>query len=133
MSSRDIVNLKALTAEYADQFSKEGKTASKGKSRKHKLKVRTSGPVSVTEADGQSKDPFSKPSPGLIKRLAAESRYDAKRRRFSDDDAGPSDEQRRAIMEAKAAKYDRIRKGDLRGMTEKEIKEAALDVCPHLR
>lgn len=31
-------------------------------------------------------------------------------------------------MEEKAAKYDRIRRGDLSGMTEKEIKEAALDV-----
>jgi hypothetical protein len=42
MSSRDIVNLRALTAEYADQFSKEGKTASKGKgkSRDKQLKVR---------------------------------------------------------------------------------------------
>ena len=52
MSSRDIVNLKALTAEYADQFSKEGKTASKGKSRENKLKVRTSGPVKPKQADG---------------------------------------------------------------------------------
>jgi hypothetical protein len=44
MSSRDIVNLKALTAEYADQFSKEGKTASKGKSRDRQLKA---SPISL--------------------------------------------------------------------------------------
>ena len=31
-------------------------------------------------------------------------------------------------MEAKAEKYERIRRGDLSGMSEKEIKEAALDV-----
>jgi large subunit ribosomal protein L24e len=79
-------------------------------------------------ADKQSKDPFARPSPGLVKRLAAEARYDAKRRRFDDDDAGPSDAERRRIMEAKAEKYERIRKGDLSGMTNKEIEDAALDV-----
>jgi hypothetical protein len=31
-------------------------------------------------------------------------------------------------MEAKAEKYERIRKGDLSGMTNKEIEDAALDV-----
>ena len=76
----------------------------------------------------KSKDPFARPSPGLVKRLAAEARYDAKRRRFDGDDAGPSDAERQRIMEAKAERYDRTKKGDLSGMTEREIKEAALDV-----
>jgi large subunit ribosomal protein L24e len=82
----------------------------------------------VLTAQAKSKDPFARPSPGLVKRLAAEARYDAKRRRFDGDDAGPSDAERQRIMEAKAKRYDRIKRGDLSGMTEREIKEAALDV-----
>jgi hypothetical protein len=75
----------------------------------------------------QSKDPFNRPSPGLVKRLAAEARSDAKRRHFQDA-AGPSDEQRREILKAKAKKYDALRRGDFSGMTEKEVEESVIDV-----
>ena len=58
MSSRDIVNFKALTAEYADQFSKEGKTASKGsakgKSREKQLKVSRVSHHAALESTGPS-------------------------------------------------------------------------------
>lgn len=78
-------------------------------------------------ANRQSKDPFDRPSPGLIKRLAAEARNDAKRRVFQDE-AGPSDHERRQIMLAKARKYEAMRRGDYSGLTEKEIAEGVLDV-----
>lgn len=73
------------------------------------------------------KDPFAKPSPGLVKRLAAEARTDAKRRVFQDE-GGPSEEQRREIMLSKAKKYDAIRRGDLSGLSKKEIEESVIDV-----
>lgn len=74
------------------------------------------------------KDPFARPSPGLVKRLAAEARVDAKRRVFQDEVGGPSDEQRREIMLAKARKYEALQRGDYSGMTEKEIQESVIDV-----
>lgn len=74
------------------------------------------------------KDPFARPSPGLVKRLAAEARTDAKRRVFQDE-GGPSEEQRREIMLAKAKKYEALRRGDLSGLTQKEIDESVIDVC----
>lgn len=73
------------------------------------------------------KDPFARPSPGLVKRLAAEARTDAKRRVFQDE-GGPSEEQRREIMLAKAKKYEALRRGDLSGLTQKEIDESVIDV-----
>lgn len=103
-----LLDLKAVAAEQADNFSKEGRTASKRIKREHKS------------------DPFDRPNPGLVKRLAAEARNDAKRRHF--DDAGPSDAQRRAILERKAEKYDALARGDFSGMTEKEMAEAVIDV-----
>ncbi len=60
--------------------------------------------------------------------MAAEARNDAKRRHFVDDEGGPSDEQRREIMLAKARKYDALRRGDLSGLSEKEIAESSIDV-----
>jgi len=78
----------------------------------------------------KDKDPFARPSPGLVKRLAAEARTDAKRRVFQDEDGGPSDEQRREIMLAKAKKYDALKRGDYSGMSEKEIQESVIDVRP---
>lgn len=75
----------------------------------------------------QPKDPFHRPSPGLVKRLAAEARNDARRRHFQDE-AGPSDEQRREILQAKAKRYDAMRRGDFTGMSEKEMAESAIDV-----
>jgi large subunit ribosomal protein L24e len=82
----------------------------------------------VLDADSQVKDPFAKPSPGLVKRLAAEARIDSKRRVFQDDNDGPSAEQRREIMEAKARKYEALKRGDFSGMTEKERMESVIDV-----
>jgi hypothetical protein len=76
----------------------------------------------------KDKDPFARPSPGLVKRLAAEARTDAKRRVFQDEHGGPSDEQRREIMLAKAKKYDALKRGDYSGMSEKEIQESVIDV-----
>jgi hypothetical protein len=62
-----------------------------------------------------------------VKRLALEARNDAKRRHFQDE-AGPSDLERRMIMERKAKKYEAMRKGDLSGFTEKELEESVIDV-----
>ncbi|KAI9638966.1 uncharacterized protein MKK02DRAFT_41995 [Dioszegia hungarica] len=107
-SQSSILDLRAITAEHADRFSKEGKTATKGVKRPHKT------------------DPFDRPNPGLVKRLAAEARNDAKRRNFGND-AGPSDEQRRLIMEEKARKYDALSRGDYSGLTERERAEAVID------
>ncbi|RXK35450.1 hypothetical protein M231_07305 [Tremella mesenterica] len=110
ISQASLLDLKAITAEHVDRFSKEGRSAQR----------------SVKRAKLESKDPFDRPSPGLIKRLAAEARNDAKRRHFQDE-AGPSDEQRRRIMEAKAKKYEQLRRGDYSGMTERELAEAVID------
>ena len=108
-----LADLKAITAEHVNKFDAQGRTAVKGANRrKH----------------NESKDPFDKPSPGLIKRLAAEARNHAKRRVFQDDEAGPSDEQRREIMLAKAKKYEALKKGDFSGLTTKELEEGVLDV-----
>lgn len=62
-----------------------------------------------------------------MKRLAAEARNDAKRRRF-DNDGGPTEEERREILKAKARKYEQIKKGDFSGLSQKEIEEAVIDV-----
>lgn len=78
-------------------------------------------------AHSQSKDPFDKPSPGLVKRLAAEARNEGSRRVFQDE-AGPSDEQRRIIMLAKAEKYAAMKRGDFSGLTARELEEGVLDV-----
>ncbi|EIW71548.1 hypothetical protein TREMEDRAFT_73338 [Tremella mesenterica DSM 1558] len=110
ISQASLLDLKAITAEHVDRFSKEGRSAQR----------------SVKRAKLESKDPFDRPSPGLIKRLAAEAKNDAKRRHFQDE-AGPSDEQRRRILEAKAKKYEQLRRGDHSGMTERELAEAVID------
>ena len=65
----------------------------------------------------------------MVKRLAAEARSDAKRRVFQDEADGPSEEQRRDIMEMKARKYEAFKRGDFSGMTEKERMESVIDVC----
>ena len=64
----------------------------------------------------------------MVKRLANEAKVDARKRVFQEDEAGPSDEQRREIMLAKAKKYDALRKGDTSGLTKKELEEGVLDV-----
>ena len=74
-----------------------------------------------------SKNRFDRPSPGLIKRLAAEARNDAKRRHFQDED-GPSEEQRKEILIAKARKYEAMRRGDYSALTDKELSESVIDV-----
>ncbi|WWD20278.1 hypothetical protein CI109_104754 [Kwoniella shandongensis] len=113
ISQATLLELKAITAEHADRFAKEGRAPVKGKARHKQLLEK-------------SKDPFDRPSPGLIKRLAAEARNDAKRRHFENTD-GPSEEQRRVILKAKARKYEQFKKGDYSGLTEKEIAEAVID------
>ncbi|WWC73730.1 uncharacterized protein I206_107702 [Kwoniella pini CBS 10737] len=112
ISQGSLLDLKAITAEHVDKFAKEGKKAIKGQPRNRNLE--------------KSKDPFDKPSPGLVKRLAAEARNDAKARRFVDED-GPNEDQRKAILKAKAKKYEAIRKGDFTGMSKKEMEEAVID------
>ncbi|WVQ79226.1 hypothetical protein IAT38_001322 [Cryptococcus sp. DSM 104549] len=112
VSKGTLLDLKAITAEHVDRFAKEGRAPVKGQPRRQHLK--------------QSKDPFDKPSPGLIKRLAREARNDAKARRFVDED-GPTEEERREILKAKAIKYEQMKRGDLSGLSEKEIKEAVID------
>lgn len=109
-----LLELKAITAEHADQFAKQGRTAVRG------------GPRSKVQ-DVKSKDQFDRPSPGLVKRLAREARADAKTRHFTDG-SGVNEEQRRLIMEAKAKKYDALKRGDLEGFTERELAEANIDV-----
>ena len=116
ISQGTLLDLKAITAEHVDKFSKEGRQATKGSKR--------------TKAATLSKDPFDRPSPGLIKRLAAEARNDAKKRHFQDDPNGPSQDERRAILEAKARKYEQMSRGDYSGLTEKELAEAVIDVRP---
>lgn len=74
------------------------------------------------------RDPFAKPSPGLVKRLAREAKSDSRKRVFQDEPGGPSDEQRRDIMEMKARKYEAFKRGDFSGMTEKERMESVIDV-----
>ena len=108
-----LADLKAITAEHVNKFDAQGRTAVKGANRRKHI---------------ESKDPFDKPSPGLVKRLAAEARNDAKRRVFHDHEAGPSDEQRREIMLAKANKYEALKKGDYSGLSAKELEEGVLDV-----
>jgi large subunit ribosomal protein L24e len=112
VSQASLLGLKAITAEHAERFEKEGRSATRGSAR----------PKAVEKI----KDPFLRPSPGLVKRLAREARNDSKRRHF--DDEGPSDEQRRAILEAKAKKYDALKRGDLSGFTDRELAEANIDV-----
>ncbi|WVO21560.1 uncharacterized protein IAS62_002869 [Cryptococcus decagattii] len=112
ISHGTLLDLKAITAEHVDRFAKEGKGPVKGHPRKRHIQ--------------KSRDPFDKPSPGLVKRLAAEARNDAKRRRF-DNDGGPTEEERRDILKAKAKKYEQIKKGDFSGLSQKEIEEAAID------
>ncbi|KIR68149.1 hypothetical protein I314_01643 [Cryptococcus bacillisporus CA1873] len=112
ISHGTLLDLKAITAEHVDRFAKEGKGPVKGHPRKQHIQ--------------KSRDPFDKPSPGLVKRLAAEARNDAKRRRF-DNDAGPTEEERRDILKAKAKKYEQIKKGDFSGLSQKEIEEAVID------
>ena len=109
ISQTTLLGLRAIAAEHVDRFAKEGKTA-----------TRAHRPVAVT------KDPFARPSPGLIKRLAAEARDDTKRRVFQDE--GLTDEQRKVILRAKAKKYRALRRGDLSGLSEKELAESVLDV-----
>ncbi|BEI84962.1 hypothetical protein CcaverHIS002_0503630 [Cutaneotrichosporon cavernicola] len=111
VSQASLLGLKAITAEHAERFEKEGRTATRGAAR----------PKAVEKI----KDPFLRSSPGLVKRLAREARNDARRRHFDND--GPSDEQRRAILEAKALKYDALKRGDLSGFTERELAEANID------
>jgi large subunit ribosomal protein L24e len=48
------------------------------------------------------------------------------------DEGGPSEEQRREIMLAKAKKYEALSRGDLSGLTQKEIDESAIDVSCHV-
>ncbi|WVR08084.1 hypothetical protein IAU60_005130 [Kwoniella sp. DSM 27419] len=112
ISQATLLELKAITAEHVDKFAKEGRKAVKGQPRQRAVE--------------KTRDPFDRPSPGLVKRLAAEARNDAKRRRF-DDEAGPSEEQRQAILKAKARKYEAIRRGDLSGLTGKQLEEAVID------
>lgn len=114
VSQASLLGLKAITAEHADRFDKEGRTAVRGASRSKQVE--------------KVKDPFLRPSPGLVKRMAREARNEAKRRHFADDGSGPSDEQRRAILEAKAKKYEALKRGDLSGFTERELAETNIDV-----
>ncbi|ODN72929.1 hypothetical protein L202_08344 [Cryptococcus amylolentus CBS 6039] len=109
-----MLELRALAAEHVDKFAKEGRQAVKGQSRTTQLQKASRA------------DPFLKQSPGLVKRLAAEARNDAKRRRFADED-GPDEEQRREILKAKARKYEQIQRGDYSGLSKKEIEEAVID------
>ncbi|KLT46559.1 hypothetical protein CC85DRAFT_306233 [Cutaneotrichosporon oleaginosum] len=111
VSQASLLALKAVTAEHEERFEKEGRAAKRGAVR--------------IKAVDKIKDPFLRPSPGLVKRLAREARNEANRRHF--DDEGPSDEQRRAILEAKARKYDALKRGDLSGFTERELAEANID------
>lgn len=112
-----LLELKAITAEHADRFAKEGKQAVRGGPRTRGLDVKS-----------KSKDQFDRPSPGLVKRLAREAKADAKKRHFADDGSGVSEEQRRAIMEAKAKKYEALKRGDVSGFSERELAEANIDV-----
>ncbi|WVW86963.1 hypothetical protein I302_109019 [Kwoniella bestiolae CBS 10118] len=112
ISQGSLLDLKAITAEHVDRFAKEGRKAVKGQPRNRAL--------------DKKKDPFDRPSPGLIKRLAAEARNDARARRFADED-GPNEEQRREILKAKARRYAAIRRGDFSGMSQKEMEEAVID------
>ncbi|WVF68486.1 hypothetical protein IAT40_003253 [Kwoniella sp. CBS 6097] len=112
ISQASLLDLKAITAEHVDRFAKEGRKAVKGAPRQRAL--------------DKSRDPFDRPSPGLVKRLAAEARNDAKRRRFDNED-GPNEEQRQAILKAKAKKYEAIRRGDFSGLNGKELEEAVID------
>lgn len=59
--------------------------------------------------------------------MAAEARNDAKRRHFQDE-GGPSEEERREIMKAKARKYDAMRRGGHSALSEKELAESVIDV-----
>lgn len=115
-SQSSLLDLKALTAEHADRLAKEGKRYTKGAPR-----------PPTTSSQVASKDPFNRPSPGLVKRLAQQARSDAKRRVFSDTD-GVDEDTRRAIMEQKARRYEQLAKGDFSGMSEREMAEAAIDV-----
>ena len=128
-----LLELKALTAQHTDRFVREGKASvraqARGKAVDKVMDIRR--PSSVIRSLLQLRDPFSRPSPGLVKRLATEARNDVKHRVFQDD-SGPSDEQRHSNMIAKARKYDRMRRGDLSGLSEKELSESVLDVTkPH--
>ncbi|RSH86548.1 uncharacterized protein EHS24_004816 [Apiotrichum porosum] len=114
-SQSSLLDLKALTAENADRLAKEGKRYTKGAPR-----------PPTTSSQVASKDPFNRPSPGLVKRLAQQARSDAKRRVFSDTD-GVDEDTRRAIMEQKARRYEQLAKGDFSGMSEREMAEAAID------
>ena len=44
------------------------------------------------------------------------------------DEGGPSEERRREIMLAKTRKYEALSRGDLSGLTQKEIDESVIDV-----
>jgi large subunit ribosomal protein L24e len=121
ISQGSLLELKAITAEHADRLSKEGRTAVRG-ARSHVDKVKDKD---------KERDPFLRPSPGLVKRLAREARNDAKRRVFDDDTV--NDEQRRAILEAKTRKYDALKRGDLSGFSERELAEAAIDVSVNVQ
>ncbi|ORY34772.1 hypothetical protein BCR39DRAFT_514630 [Naematelia encephala] len=111
ISQASIIELRALTAQHVDRLSKEGRAPVKGVARRPAAK---------------SKDPFERPSPGLIKRLATEARNEEKQRHFQDD-AGPSDEQRREILRKKAKRYEAMRRGDFSGLSEKELSESVID------
>lgn len=115
VSQGSLLELKAITAEHADRLAKEGKSAVRGAPRKTQDKLK-------------DKNPFNRKSPGLLKRLAREVRNDAKKRHFVDDGIGPSDDQRRSILEAKARKYEAMSRGDFSGMSERELAEATIDV-----
>ncbi|KAK4688676.1 hypothetical protein P7C73_g1430, partial [Tremellales sp. Uapishka_1] len=116
ISQASLLDLKAITAEHADTFAKEGRAPVKGASRRRNGQLKA-----------EAKDPFLRPSPGLIKRMALEARNDAKRRHFQDE-GGPSEEQRRDILAAKAVKYEAMRRGDYSASTERELAESSIDV-----
>jgi hypothetical protein len=73
----------------------------------------------------QSRDKFSRPSPNLSSRLARQSTSTSTTmERLS----RPSEEQRLALMQKKSELYDKLQRGELEGVGEREMGEWVVDV-----
>ncbi len=74
----------------------------------------------------QSRDKFSRPSPNLNKRLSHQ-----KTRDFSALDRAQgrvSEDQRMIMMQKKVEMYEKLKRGDLEGMNQRQLQEWTVDV-----
>ncbi|KAL7425136.1 hypothetical protein Q5752_000824 [Cryptotrichosporon argae] len=112
VSQSSIIQLNAVTAELETEIANDGARHARRGTKQRRL--------------DKHKTPFDKQSPGLLNRLAAEARNDAKKRHFAND-SDMSEQQRCEVLEAKARRYDALSRGDFSGMTEKDLAEATID------